>query len=176
MTDGPFLTTERLELWKPQAGDLPDRVRLLEGDGMMQFLGTIGPDPKAQHDKLLQHAGSWALYDYGTFSVRRRGEGDIIATGGIFHSWRGFGKGLDDVAEAGWIVRQDCWGQGVAGEMMRASLAWFDTAHGPRRVACMIEAGNTASEKVAGSLGFVKYDSHEEEGGAAVNLFERLPG
>lgn len=176
MTDGPLLTTERFELWKPQAADLPERVRLLEGDRMMQFLGTIGPDPKGQHDKLLQHAGSWSLYGYGTFSVRRRGESDIVATGGIFHSWRGFGKGLDDVPEAGWIVRQDCWGQGVAGEMMRASLAWFDAEHGPKRVACMIEEGNTASEKVAASLGFVKYDSHEEEGGAAVNLFERLPG
>lgn len=82
----------------------------------------------------------------------------------------------EDVPEAGWIVRQDMWGQRVAGEVMHAALRWFDETHGPRRIACMIEEGNVASERVAARLSFVQYDRHmsETEPSTAVNLFQRL--
>lgn len=119
------------------------------------------------------HAGSWALRGYGTFIVRPRGEGEIVGTCGIFHSYRGFGAalGLDDVPEAGWIVRHDHHGQGVAREVMDAALAWFDAAHGPRRIACMIEEGNLPSRRLAERLGFTHYATHElEEGDEKVPL------
>ncbi|HKU05900.1 MAG TPA: GNAT family protein [Bradyrhizobium sp.] len=178
MTRRPFLATGRFDLWKPAAGDLTDLVRLIEGEGMTRFLGPARADAFSQFERLNRNAGSWALYGYGTFYVRRRGEDEIIGNCGVFHSWRGFGKGMDDVPEAGWIVRQDCWGQGVAGEVMRAVLPWFDETHGQRRIACMIEEGNIASECLAAALGFVQYGRHEAEGEeqAAVNLFERMPG
>lgn len=171
----PFLTTERFELWKPAADDLDDLVRLLEGEDMTRFLGPARADAFSQFERLSRNAGSWALYGYGICYVRRRGENEIVASCGVFHSWRGFGKGMDDAPEAGWIVRQDCWGQGVAREVMRTALRWFDETHGRRRVVCMIEDGNTASERLAAALGFVRYDCHEPEGeeGAVLNLFER---
>ncbi|KHK89672.1 GNAT family N-acetyltransferase [Novosphingobium malaysiense] len=178
MTDGPFLKTERFELWKPVSGDLQDLVRLLEGEDMTRFLGPARPDPMSQFERLLRNAGSWMLYGYGVFYVRCPGEPQIVASCGVFRSWRGFGKGMDDVAEAGWIVRQDWWGRGVAGEIMRTVLPWFDETWGKQRVACMIEDGNTASERLADALGFVRYDSHREETGerTVLNLYERLPG
>ena len=177
MTHGPVLTTDRFELWKPAAGDLDDLVHLLAGEDMTRFLGPARPTVLSQSERLLRNAGSWALYDHGIFYVRPRGESGIIGSCGVFHSWRGFGKGMDDVAEAGWIVRQDWWGKGVAGEVMRAVIPWFDDTQGCQRIACMIEAGNTASERLAAALGFVWYDSHEPEDGerTVINLFERLP-
>lgn len=175
MTASALLTTDRFELWTPAAGDLGGLVSLLEGSDMTRFLGPARADPFAQFERMSRNAGSWALYGYGTFYVRRRGEAGIIGNCGVFHSWRGFGKGMDDAPEAGWVVRQDCWGEGVAGEVMRAVLPWFDDVHGRRRIACMIEEGNTASERLAAALGFVRYTSHEpEEGARAVNLYERL--
>jgi RimJ/RimL family protein N-acetyltransferase len=92
----------------------------------------------------------------------------------VFHSWRGFGQGMDDVPEAGWIIHRDHWGQGLAREAMRAILAWFDKAHGPRRIAAMIEESNTASQKVAAALGFLAYARQTFEGSPLV-LYERLP-
>lgn len=173
----PYLTTERFDLWKPAAGDLGDLVSLLEGEGMTRFLGPARAEAFSQFERLSRNAGSWALYGYGSFYVRRRGEDEIIGNCGVFHSWRGFGKGMDDVPEAGWIIRQDCWGQGVASEVMRAALGWFDERHGKRRIACMIEDGNTASERLAAALGFVRYARHQPEGErVALNLFERLAG
>lgn len=174
MTPRPLLITERFELWQPAASDLADLVRLIEGEDMTRFLGPARADAFSQFERLTRNAGSWALYGYGTFYVRRRGEAQIIGNCGVFHSWRGFGKGMDDMPEAGWIVRQDCWGQGVAGEVMRAALAWFDETHGQRRIACMIEEGNVASEALASALGFARYARHAPESeGRPLNLFER---
>ena len=58
---------------------------------------------------------------------------------------------------------------------MRAALAWFDDSHGEQRVACMIEEGHAASQKVAARLGFVEYDRHAPEDGRPLVLYERLP-
>jgi len=80
------------------------------------------------------------------------------------------------VPEAGWIVRKDHWGIGLAREVMLAALEWFDRVHGPRRIACMIEEGNLGSERVAAALGFTPCGSHDigEDGKPLiVNLFER---
>lgn len=175
--DGPFLKTERFELWKPAAGDLEGLCRLIGDEETRRFLGPASPDPMEQFNRLGRNAGSWALYGYGSFYVRRPGEPELLGNCGVFHSWRGFGKGMDDTPEAGWIVRQDCWGQGLAQEVMRAAIAWFDETHGPRRIACMIEEGNKGSERVAAALGFVSYGRHEPEDGrgAPINLYERLP-
>jgi len=174
--DGPVLVTERFELWKPQASDLDDMIRLIADEETRRFLGQVQPQPKGVFERLERNAGSWALRGYGTFPVRLRGGSEIVANCGVFHSWRGFGKGMDDVPEAGWIVRKDHWGIGLAKEVMRAALEWFDGVHGLRRIGCMIEEGNLGSERVAAALGFTPYDSHDlgEVGSPViVNLFER---
>ncbi len=172
----PLLVTERFELWQPRAGDLPDLCRLLEGPGMTRFLGPARSDAKSQFDRLLRSAGSWALYGYGILAARPRGTDEIVATCGVFHSYRGFGKGLDDVPEAGWIVRHDWWGKGVAREIVGALLGWFDQTHGPVRIACMIDEDNIASARVAAGFGFTLYDREEPEGedeSSVLNLYER---
>lgn len=181
MTDGPLLRTDRFDLWRPVAVDLPQLCALIDDEETRRYLGPARADPHAQFDRLMRNAGSWLLYGYGTFIVRPHGEEGIIATCGVFHSWRGFGAelGMDDVPEAGWIVRRDWWGKGVAGEVMAAVLHWFDATHGPRRIACMIEEGNVASRRLADRLGFVHYTTHVMEEGAGtvpVILLERLAG
>jgi RimJ/RimL family protein N-acetyltransferase len=177
MNNAPLIKSERLEFWGPRIDDLDDLVALIDHDDTRQFLGPARATPTSQFERLQRNAGSWALYGYGTFAVRLPGKPDIIATCGVFHTLRGFGQGMDDVPEAGWIVRRDMWGQGIASEAMTAALAWFDTHHSPRRVTCMIEDGNTASEKVAAKLGFKAYGKHmldDEDPLVTLTLFERL--
>lgn len=173
---GPLLRTARLDLWKPQAGDLDGLMALIAAEETRRYLGQRPVDTMNEGNRLLRNAGSWALYGYGSFVVRLSGRPEVIGACGVFHSWRGFGKGMDDTPEAGWIIHADHCGKGLAGEAMRAALAWFDATHGRRRIACMIEEGNTASERVAASLGFARYGRHapETEGEAALMLFERI--
>ncbi|MCC6927091.1 MAG: GNAT family N-acetyltransferase [Novosphingobium sp.] len=172
----PLLTTRRLELWQPALRDLPGLFDLTLAEETRRFLGSFVPTEMDAFNRLHRNAGSWALHGYGTFMVRLKGHDRIVANCGVFRSHRGFGadQGLDNVAEAGWIVHQDHWGQGIAGEAMEAALAWFDQVHGRQRIACMIEHGHAASDALAGKLGFVRYGLHQPDGGAALVLYERV--
>lgn len=162
----PALVTDRLELWHPAAGDLAGIHAVVAPEPVRRYLGARPTTVSDEAARLLRNAGSWALYGYGTFIMRMRGSPDVIGICGVFHSWRGFGKGLDDVPEAGWILGQDAWGKGLASEAMHAVLDWFDRTHGTRRIACMIEEGHHASLRLAHALGFETYDVHEGEDGA----------
>ena len=42
-----------------------------------------------------------------------------------------------------------------------------------QRIACMIEEGHAASDGLAGKLGFVRYGTHQPDGGAELVLYER---
>jgi RimJ/RimL family protein N-acetyltransferase len=172
---GPVLVTQRLELWRPRADDLADLYELTLAEETRRFLGGFEPSESDSFARLLRNSGCWALYGYGSFMVRLRSEPQIVANCGVFRSHRGFGadQGLDNVPEAGWIVHRDHWGQGIAREAMEACLAWFDAAHGKQRIACMIEQGHGASDKLAQRLGFVPYGWHEAEDGATLVLYER---
>lgn len=172
----PLLTTDRLELWQPQPADLADLFDLTYAEETRQFLGSFVPSEADSFARLLRNAGSWSLYGYGTFIVRFKGAGGIVGNCGVFRSHRGFGadQGLDNVPEAGWIVHQDCWGQGLAREAMEAALVWFDQAHGKQRIACMIEEGHDTSDALAGKLGFVRYGRHQPDEGPALVLYERV--
>jgi RimJ/RimL family protein N-acetyltransferase len=170
----PILRTERLELRIPQRDDLSGLVELVTAEPTRRFLGKAQPTQAAQFERLMRNIGGWTIYGYGNFSVRLHGEAALIGSCGVFHSWRGFGNGMDDVPEAGWIIRHDHWGKGIASEAMQAILAWFDATHGPRRIAAMIEQGNTASQRVARTLGFLAYAKQVFEGAPLV-LYERLP-
>jgi RimJ/RimL family protein N-acetyltransferase len=173
---GPVLTTERLELWRPAVGDHVDLLAMMAPAAVRKFLGPAEASESDVFARLLRNAGSWALYGYGVFQVRERGgDGSIVCTSGVFRSWRGFGKGLDDVPEAGWIVAEPHWGKGYALEAMRGALGWFDLEHGKQRVACMIEDGHAASQRVAAKLGFVEYARHVPDDGRPLVLYERLP-
>ena len=172
---GPVLSTERLELWRPQSSDRAGQLAMMTPPAVRQFLGNIELSESDVFARLLRNAGSWALYGYGVFVVRERGQREIVSTCGVFRSFRGFGQGLDDVPEAGWIVGEPAWGKGYATEAMRAALAWFDATHGAQRVACMIEEGHVASQAVAARIGFVEYARHTPEDGRPLVLYERLP-
>ena len=172
----PVLTTARLELWRPQIGDREGLRALIEPGEVRRFLGGMEPDDHDVFMRLLRNAGSWALYGYGTFIVRERGSDAIVGNCGVFHSWRGFGAGLDDVAESGWIVAQSAWGKGYALEAMEAALGWFEREQGRRATLCMIEEGHGASEAVAARLGYSAFDRVEEEGERPLIVYRREMG
>lgn len=169
---GPELSTDRLDLWRPAARDHAAFVDLMVDDEVRLHLGGRPTNAVEEFNRLCRNAGSWALFGYGTFVCRAKGSDEVLGICGVFHSWRGFGKGLDDTAEIGWIFARKAWGRGIATEAARASLAWFDTAFPGRRVSCMIDDTNLPSLAVAAKLGFVQYDEQLDED-ARLILLER---
>ncbi len=175
----PFITTERLELWQPRAGEYAQLFEIVSDPQTRKYLGSKAPSLSDSYARELRNAGSWALFGYGNFIIRLRGQDAVMGICGVFRSFRGFGKGLDDVPEAGWIIHRNHWGKGYAREAMSAALDWFDRAHGPQRIGCMIEEGHDVSLRLAERLGFAEYDRHEPEDetpdARALILLERLP-
>jgi RimJ/RimL family protein N-acetyltransferase len=173
---GPVIVTRRLELWRPRASDRANLLAMMTPPAVRAFLGGMEANEADVFARLLRNAGSWSLYGYGTFMVRERGgDGTIIGNCGVFRSFRGFGQGMDDVPEAGWILGEQAWGKGYAIEAMEAAIAWFERERGTQRIACLIEEGHKASVSVAARLGFVEYARHEPEGERALVLYERQP-
>ena len=167
----PFLVTERFDLCPFALEDLEELLALVSHPETRRFLGREEPTLANHWQRILRGAGGWALYGYGPLAVRERGKPAIIGSGGIFPSWREEPAEFADVAEAGWIVRADRIGQGVASEVMRAVLQWFDAEHGDR-VVCMIDQANAPSIRLAGKLGFGKTGS-TRIGGDTLDLFDR---
>lgn len=169
------ISTDRLDLWRPAPRDHAGLVALLADDEVRRHLGNRPTGAIEEFNRLCRNAGSWALYGYGIFTCRARGADDLLGICGVFHSWRGFGHGLDDTPEIGWIFARSTWGHGIATEAARASLGWFDKAHPGRRVGCMINDTNLPSLAVADKLGFVQYGTHADEDATKLILLERLP-
>lgn len=169
----PLIVTERLELWRPQVTDREGLRALIAPGEVRRFLGGMESSDADVFARLLRNAGSWALYGYGTFMVRERGQSEIVGNCGVFHSWRGFGRGMDDIAEAGWIVDKSAWGKGYAQEAMQAALAWFEREHGWQPTLCMIEQGHRASEAVAAKLGYAAFERVAERDERPLIVYRR---
>lgn len=174
MIDFPRIETERLIL------DVPDRdgyllLRDLHDDPEVhRYLGPPADDPTTDmFSRALRGAGSWLLYGYGMFMVWEKDTGAFVGQVGVFHTMRGFGKGMDDVPEVGWILARPYWGRGYATEAIRAAIDWFDKSAGPQRITCMIEQGNDASFALAKRLGFVRFGEHVVEDDIILDLLER---
>lgn len=173
MSEAPFLQTERLELWLPKIGDLSAVSEIVSDPETARFLGGQGAEAE-RVTRFLRSAGSWSLFGYGNFIVRKTGEGEVIGTVGMFHGWRDLGDDIDGLPEAGWIMRRNSAGQGYAGQAMKAALTWFDETHGPRPIYCMIDIGNEPSLKLAERLGFTMLRSAELPGSkVVVNILMR---
>jgi RimJ/RimL family protein N-acetyltransferase len=170
--NAPLLTTARLDLFQPQADDLPGVAAMMVPDAVRRHLGNRVVSMADEFSRFLRNAGSWALYGYGNFIVRERGAPTVVGICGVFRSWRGFGEGFDDVPEAGWIFAEPVWGRGYAAEAAAGALAWFERVHGQQRIACMIEPGNHASLAVAARLGFIAYGEQDFDG-STVTLLQR---
>lgn len=172
MPNAPFLTTERLTLHKPEIGDVWPMFDIISHPVTGRFLGSA--NSRAEHfTRFQRNAGSWLLHGYGSFILRLRGEQAQIGNCGVFHAFRGLGEDFDDQPEAGWILAAEHAGKGYAAEAMHAALAWFERAHGRRRIVAMIAEGNEASMALAGKLGFTPMRDAVLPDGEAVRLFER---
>ncbi|WP_271079129.1 GNAT family N-acetyltransferase [Aurantiacibacter sp. MUD61] len=169
----PMLVTERLELWLPKPQDMDAMFDIVSDSQTQRFLGPTPTYPD-HVTRFSRNAGSWALYGYGMFLLRRRGDAELIGNCGIFFSHRGLGEDFDSRPEAGWIIAAPHTGKGYASEAMQAVMQWFDREHASETV-CLITLGNDPSFRLAEKLGFRDLRKAEMPGGDAVQLLRRPP-
>ena len=166
---GPWLTTERLELWCPRPDDL-DRVFDIHADpatyrhlpeGRMRDLGQAAQ--RLGH--WLEH---WEAYGFGYACVRTLGEERVIGFAGLAHH-RVLGVPVLNV-----YYRFDpaAWGRGYAVEAVRAMI---DRLQPEVPVLARVARNNPASIRVAEQLGLVLRPEQDPGDPVPHHLFSSAP-
>jgi RimJ/RimL family protein N-acetyltransferase len=172
MIAGPVLESDRLRLRPHGIDDFEALHGLTLTPATRAFLSGE-PSREESYKRLLTTVASWHLFGYGTFAVIERASGDYVGNCGLFRLERDLDPPFEGEPEAGWIIAEQCWGRGYAGEAMGAALAWFDGALAIRRTVCMISPGNKASEKVAARLGYRPIGLSRYKGGEEIMRYAR---
>lgn len=149
----PTLHTERLTLRPLSLGDWEAYAAAWADPRLTEFIGGQPRTRTESWGKFLQGIGLWPLFGYGYWSFVDRENGAFLGNGGLASFERGLPE-LESYPEAGWAFVPDAWGRGLATEAMAAILAWADEALDRPEIRCIIDPGNTASQRVAAKLGF----------------------
>jgi RimJ/RimL family protein N-acetyltransferase len=170
VTPDSTIETERLILRPHRAEDFDDLAAMWADPGVTRFIGGRPSTPEESWARLLRYGGLWGLLGLGYWAVRDRATGRFVGDVGFAD----FHRGLDfaGAPEAGWVLAPWAHGRGLAGEAVRAALAWAD-ARGWARSVCIIDPDNAPSLRLAGGCGYqeagrITYKDHP------VILLERL--
>lgn len=170
-----LVETERLLLRAPRAADF-DAYYDMSADAETFRYSERGPMSRDEAwSRLLRHAGHWSLLGHGLFVAIDKASGRFAGEAGLGDFRRGLGTEFDSVPEAGWAIAPWARGRGLATEAAAAALKWMERRYGADRTVCLIHAGNVASIRVAGKLGYRAFKQREYRGFDAW-LFERPRG
>lgn len=143
----PVLTTERLVLRRPLAADIPAIVDIVGDLRVARYLARI-PHPYGEADgrffidEVVPRELVWAL--------TLRTSGQFVGAAGLSPTDE------DDVAELGYYLAPAHWGRGLATEAARAILDHGLKVAGLASITAGFFAGNPASGRVLGKLGFIE--------------------
>jgi ribosomal-protein-alanine N-acetyltransferase len=104
----------------------------------------------AARESLRDAIDHWQCHGFGPWLLRDRTTLELVGRGGLQHT---FVDGIDEV-EVGWAILPEKWGQGLATELARTSLAvafddlWLD------HVVAFTLPDNVASRRVMEKTGF----------------------
>lgn len=169
------IETERLLLRPHVVADYDDLRAMLADPEVIRHIAPAPPSDEDVWNRLLRYIGHWSAFGYGIFAVVERETGRCIGGAGFADFRRGIGAGFQASPEAAWVFARQAHGRGIASEATRAMHAWFDAQPFGGRSVCIIDAGNTASRRLAESLGYVA--TGEVRYRAAPTLaFERMRG
>jgi RimJ/RimL family protein N-acetyltransferase len=148
------LESDRLLLRPMVLADFESLHTLTLPEKMRTYLGPAQPTLDESFQRLMRHAGGWALFGFGMFAVIEKSSGDFIGTNGLFMGRRELGDDFDPYPETGWIIAATHWGKGIASESAHMAHDWMDAKFNPKRTVCMIASGNIASLKIADKFGY----------------------
>lgn len=148
------LETERLILRKIDESDSAIQDRVLNTHAVMKHLGGV----KELHEIEAKHAKTMACFaqhGFGFMFMIEKATGDLVGHAGIKQVDHPCAPNQGD-HEIGWLVREDRWRRGYAGEAMRAVLEWaFTSIDAPHLVALTSER-NVGSWKLMEKLNMVR--------------------
>ncbi len=153
----PIIETPRLILRPHRVEDFSDLATLWADPEVTRWISSQPSTPEESWARLLRYGGLWPMLGFGYFAVCDRASGAFLGDVGLADFRRRITPSLEGMAEAGWVLRREAWGRGLAGEAVAAMLAWYRATPAPRPLVCLIAPENAASLRVARRAGFVDW-------------------
>lgn len=168
----PHLTTDRLLLRGFRPDDLEPYVAMMANPDVTRYLADARPLSRAEAwRQLALFIGHWTLCGFGLWAVEERATGAFIGRIGCMEleGWPGF--------EIAYTLTPHAWGRGYAREGAAAALDYARRTLGRTEIISIIRPGNSASIRVAHSLGAARHGSAEFFGSAAdIYRYPAAPG
>ena len=145
------IETERLILRSVDESDAAEQYRVLNSPAVMQHLGG----PKELHEIEAKHAknmGWYAQYGFGFMMMIEKATGELVGHAGLKKVDHPLARNQGDF-EIGWLVREDRWRRGYAGEAMRAVVDWAFTRHRAPLLVALTANANEPSWRLMEKLG-----------------------
>ena len=171
----PELKTNRLILRGPRMSDFEDSFWLWSHPETVRYIGGTPSTRQQAWFRFLRQTAMWVHMGFGSWVVRTLKDDTFVGELGFGAFKRGFSNDFDHMPEAGWVISPNVHGKGYGREAVEAVHCWMDAqAFGQDGTVCMIDVGNTASERIAERLGYdVTAETLYE--GAEVRLYKREP-
>jgi RimJ/RimL family protein N-acetyltransferase len=164
----PHLTTERLLLRGFREDDFERYAEMMADPEVARHLMDGRPLTRVESwRQLAMFAGHWALRGYGLWAVEERATGNFLGRIGCLNP-EGF-----PAFEIAYTLGRWAWGHGYAREGAAAALRYAREELGRSEIASIIRPANTASIRVATSLGAVPCETVEFFG--APSIVHRYP-
>lgn len=160
------VTTERLELRKPDPGDLDALATVFAKYEVWKFPYDRPWTREETADFITRGRDHWDTCGFGLWLAFLRSTGRLIGYVGL--SVPMFLPEILPAVEVGWRFDPDAWGQGYATEAARAALAEGFTTLGFDEICSLPQVENSASVRVAERLGM------RNEGIATIAANERF--
>ena len=163
MFEIPQLTTDRLLLREFRPVDFESYAEMMAHPEVGRFLMDGRPLTRSEAwRQMAMFIGHWALRGYGLWAVEERATRRFIGRIGCLEP-EGF-----PAFEIAYTLTASAWGRGYAREGAAAALRYAREVLGRRDIASIIRPANTASIRVAQSLGAVAGETVEFFGAPSI--------
>jgi RimJ/RimL family protein N-acetyltransferase len=147
-----MIETPRLILRPWRESDVAEFIRVTNTPAVMEFLGGATTLEEAQA-RCARAMASQAENGFCFWIIERLADCAILGFCGLKIGTSGPIKGE---IEIGWRLREDAWGQGIAGEAAQATLDWAWRNLSCDRVVAITARGNERSWRLMERLGMAR--------------------
>lgn len=147
-----MITAERLILRPWTETDKPGFERIMNTPAMMAHFGGVTARDEF-YAIIDRQIASQTADGFSMWAVETRADGALAGICGVQRSPRYAGTPVAGMLEIGWRVAEPLWGQGIAREAAKASLAWAWANTNAPVVGAWTVTGNTRSWGLMERLG-----------------------
>lgn len=144
-----ILETRRCVVKEFSLDYLEELFELYAGEGMTAYIEPLYPYEKEREYQKAYIENMYRFYGYGMWIVCEKETGKLIGRAGVENR-----EELGGELELGYAIGTPFWRRGYATEVCRAILSYVREELECDRINCLIEEGNTVSERLAEKLGF----------------------